>query len=426
MQNALEEIREICISKGLNATIETREKKSEGSMEELIDDLIIHIPEERDFKKIIIPSDFNLGLVKSSRFHFFKIIKGYDAIWSPELGIVECEIHRNRNDILFGFRPIERIFLEKGIEPIINDELKSFQFPSPVEGVNIFIGESSFEYDILFSRNIYRIGRKRATIRITGLNLKTHEEAKATLIKIANSVLFQMDLQTSVAYHISVDHQFHRRNKDSSFTNRKDPFLAPKSEFDKDALALYWYARTSSGMPLLKFLALYQVIEYYFPVYSELEAKERIKTQLKDPTFDAENDRYITKIFNSIRKSGSSNKRDERSQIKATIKHIMSVDDLIDYFSQSSERMDFFDVHKKSKGIAKQKINFNNANIDIRDEVALRIYEIRCRIVHTKDEDDVELLLPFSEEIKYIHPDIDLVEFIARKSIIAASRPLII
>lgn len=62
---------------------------------------------------------------------------------------------------------------------------------------------------------------------------------------------------------------------------------------------------------------------------------------------------------------------------------------------------------------------------NLRQEVADRMYEIRCRIVHTKgSEGEMELLLPFSTEAKRLGYDIELIEFIARKVIVAASRPL--
>jgi hypothetical protein len=38
-------------------------------------------------------------------------------------------------------------------------------------------------------------------------------------------------------------------------------------------------------MPLLQFLAFYQVIEFYFPTYSQAEAHRKLKAILKDPPF---------------------------------------------------------------------------------------------------------------------------------------------
>ena len=46
----------------------------------------------------------------------------------------------------------------------------------------------------------------------------------------------------------------------------------PKTEFNDSASSLYWYGPGASGMPLLQFLAFYQVLEFYFPIYSKAEA----------------------------------------------------------------------------------------------------------------------------------------------------------
>jgi hypothetical protein len=56
--------------------------------------------------------------------------------------------------------------------------------------------------------------------------------------------------------------------------------------------------------------------------------------------------------------------------------------------------------------------------------VASRIYDLRCRIVHTKDDAEIELLLPFSTDLAHIKYDIDLVEFLARKVLIASGKPI--
>ena len=58
-------------------------------------------------------------------------------------------------------------------------------------------------------------------------------------------------------------------------------------------------------------------------------------------------------------------------------------------------------------------------------EVSERIYEIRCRIVHSKaSEGDFDVLLPYSSGIKKLNFDLELIEFISRKVLIASSRPL--
>jgi hypothetical protein len=59
--------------------------------------------------------------------------------------------------------------------------------------------------------------------------------------------------------------------------------------------------------------------------------------------------------------------------------------------------------------------------------VADRLYNIRCEIVHTKDDGDADAmqrLLPFTPEAEQIMHDIDLMQFIAEKVLIASSTEL--
>jgi hypothetical protein len=56
-------------------------------------------------------------------------------------------------------------------------------------------------------------------------------------------------------------------------------------------------------------------------------------------------------------------------------------------------------------------------------EVARRVYDIRCQIVHSKS-DHKNRLNPYSHEIKNIVYDLELIEFIAKRVLKASSKPL--
>ena len=180
-------------------------------------------------------------------------------------------------------------------------------------------------------------------------------------------------------------------------------------------------------MPLLQILAFYQILEFYFAQYSYKEAQQKIKNLLKNPTFDANKDNDVAQILNIIKvTSKGKSYGDEKDQLKATILYCIDKTAMLDYLKETKVRKDFFDNQKKNKGLARHKIPFSNPDHDTRIDVAQRIYEIRCRIVHTKDEDELELLLPFSPEIRNIKHDLELVEFLARKAIIAGGRQMTI
>jgi hypothetical protein len=200
----------------------------------------------------------------------------------------------------------------------------------------------------------------------------------------------------------------------------------PTTEFDKAPLELYWYGRSAMGMPLLQFLAFYQTIEYYFPAYSQAEARKKIINILKDPRFSPNKDSDVGKILTAIKTGGGYGFGDERSQLKATIYECIDSEQLRAYLTDTVEKKEFFST--KAKGLTDVKISINNPTTDLRNEVADRIYDIRCKIVHTKigagEGGDGELLLPFSKESELMYFDIDLIQYVAQQVLIAASSPL--
>jgi hypothetical protein len=307
----------------------------------------------------------------------------------------------------------------------------SIEFPSPNGRIKIFLRYSSTEFSFLCGckrESIYSRSRLRPflVIRLEGLTFETHSQAKELLSNIGNSVFFQIDLLTNIPAHLSADKDLQREIRFRRKAILEDlKFVEPKFQYDSESISLYWYARIATNTPLLQYLAFYFFFVFYFPQYSAEDARERIKNLLKDPTFDRNSDRNVTKILDIVKSSAKGKAiGDERSQIRVTILNCLDSSDLSDFFNEYEERKDFFDDSKKGKGLVKQKISFNRKDHDIRIDIANRIYELRCRIVHTKEDSDTELLLPFSPDLALIKFDIDLIEFVARKVLIASCKPL--
>ena len=240
-------------------------------------------------------------------------IKSYEAISSSDLKTIECQIQadnlqgpmfiKRRLDILFGKpTPSSNDNDDDDITP------KNYEFPSPNENIKILLGESSIDFSILASyrRQLFfssgRI-RPRMTLRIQGIEITSHDQALQYLLKIGNSVLFQIDLATNLPIHLAFNRDIFRELGIRK-TNKTPPKLKPpKFEYDHETMSLYWYARTARNMPLLQFLAFYQILEFYFPQYSYREAQQKIKNLFKDPTFDINKDNDIAQILSIIKVS---------------------------------------------------------------------------------------------------------------------------
>jgi hypothetical protein len=108
--------------------------------------------------------------------------------------------------------------------------------------------------------------------------------------------------------------------------------------------------------------------------------------------------------------------------LRATLAECVDADALRAFLESVPDRKAFY----QAKGQLYHKIPLSNPAADLRNDVADRIYDIRCKIVHSKNdsrEGELELLLPFSKEAGQLGFDIELVQYLARLVLVAASTP---
>ncbi|MDF2051151.1 hypothetical protein [Arthrobacter sp. Cr_A7] len=186
-------------------------------------------------------------------------------------------------------------------------------------------------------------------------------------------------------------------------------------------MSLSRYATSATGMNLLAFLAYYQVLEFFFARYSELEAIRKARTNLRNPLFNIEDDGQLGRL---LMLGGGAKGRSERDQLKATLRSCLEVDEIDTFVLHHPERAAH--LKNKKKIVDVSIINVENRGVDLIDQVAYRIYEIRCRVVHAKDGGghDSKLLMPYSPEVKELSHDVDLVRFCAQRALIASAGPI--
>lgn len=356
-------------------------------------------------------------------FEKFTFLGDYSAICSYELGQIEAAIR--------GLRPMSirmamRQLFEDSYQDIEqeDDKERSIELHSEKESgkVQMRIESSS---DILKAISRGPSSRTRSlSIYIEGVSVSRHDHALKLLNKLSNSLFFQIEIARGVALSLVKErrpYRFARRREQKRVISE---LQFPKTEYDEAPISLYWYALSATGMPLLQFLAYYQVIEFYFYSYSQEDARRKIQGILKDPTFRLDRDADIGKLLSAIggRGKGYGN---ERSQLQATLNACIDATELRIYLSEYEERLSFFS--NRQKGLTNHKIPFSNKDADLRIDVATIIYDIRCKIVHTKgdvNEGEFELLLPFSKEADLLNHDIELMQFLSRKVLISASSPI--
>ncbi|MCP4395998.1 MAG: hypothetical protein GY801_01630 [bacterium] len=115
----------------------------------------------------------------------------------------------------------------------------------------------------------------------------------------------------------------------------------------------------------------------------------------------------------------------ESVRLRATLNACLEPVDLRNFLSEYEDRMQFFSA--KQIGLTGHKLPLATKDADLWNPVADLIYDIRCKTVHTKGEStkgEVELLLPFSKKAGLLFHDVELIQYLARKVLVAASAPL--
>ena len=189
-------------------------------------------------------------------------------------------------------------------------------------------------------------------------------------------------------------------------------------------ISLYWYARNSTGIPLLQYLAFYQTIEFYFPVYSDIEASRVLKLMLKSPIFNPNSEIDISKVLSAVKSKIGKGFENERSQLKATLGECINVESLKTFIRENQMLSDYY-KNNDYKKLSKSKINIENSDEDFMNAFSERIYDIRCKIVHTKassTDGNIELLLPFSKEIENLYLDIEIIMYASQQVLIYNSK----
>ncbi len=149
-------------------------------------------------------------------------------------------------------------------------------------------------------------------------------------------------------------------------------------------MSLYWYARAAADMPLIAFLGYYQVLEYYMPI--------------RTPTL-----------------------RSERERLCDLLQRCVDAPTLSAFLHSSVERRQFFEG--QGGALAARPIPLGQSPEDPRSPVAERVYEIRCRIVHTKRSES-SFILPASPQAALLEHDIALVQLLAQAVLLANAREI--
>jgi len=385
---------------------------------------VIYIPQGTRRHEVYVNDLGDAKRLLDFSFEKCAFVEGYeDAICCCEEGWVEAVVESlgrlsNRTAILS--RLTGRGYDEVAADVKADKDVRMEIVEGGTKGVRVLIGDPS---SVLLGIINYLVKRDTVSVRVEGLEITKNIEAAQQLARVTNSLFFELrekcDVELFIERRYEVKTSWFVRKSRAKMGGLKVGF--PKFEYDKQPIELYWHAVSAYKMPLLQYLAYYQILEYYFKTYSMLEARGEIRNCLKDPGFDVDDDDDIERIVASV--SGKLGPRvSERDLLCDTIRGCISKEELVSGISNAPLKDYFKD---ECKTVSQYKVNPENKEIEIREQLAERIYDIRCRIVHAKEDDKRGRIMPFTkEEVLLRRFDLPMIENLANKVLIANSKKL--
>lgn len=381
--------------------------------------LDVHFPRDGSTLRVRLSGSKAKHIAKE-RFESIHFLGDYIAFWDRETGEIEaCLTTRDE----FSPRMSSALWNSLGSlqETPESSETNDDYAPFSPPGNWSFVTKSA-DYEIEFSkssRTMEAVSVRGVSAKLRGFKISNYNDAHTVIDTYLKPLLFDIDLVHDLPIAIA--------SRRYLPPGKKQPRPAvsigfPKLKYSSKALDLYNYGRKSSGLPLLEFLAYYQTAEHFFPNFSQRALLNNVRQRVSDVRFNSANDADLLRLIQIVSCSGSG-RVSEREQLRDVVRTCFSSFELEELIGLTPESREFLTTkNQELTGI--DRIFLENSNLDLRDQIADRLYSIRCRIVHAKEDSGTkyaEALLPSSPEAKSLAVDIGLMREVARKALIAGA-----
>jgi hypothetical protein len=256
--------------------------------------------------------------------------------------------------------------------------------------------------------------KTRPTLKIFYGTPLAREDLLVRASELARNLLFELDARDNIRLGL-----IFRERLRSGLTRRKAGPDAvnlryPKLRIPQEVAAIFSFAGEAADNPPYAFLSYYQALEYYLPITSRRSGIKAVRREIRTLEFDEADDGSILRLLNAVDRNRSAGEED---QLKILVAECVREDKLQDFFSENHGE------HFTRKGplVGTPAVSPKNTQELLSTQVAKRVYAIRNRIVHAKDDPrfaDVPVLLPQSKEAASLGPDIRLVRLLAIETII--------
>ncbi len=371
--------------------------------------LKIEFPLGEKFKSIELPLSTSYFFNEISKENWDGIIplEEYSGFWNKNTNEIICEIVGDTQ--FFDTRLVNSVKETKA--KINNIEITVLQRPDERVSVLATIFEG------------FTFGPKKNLV-IKNVSCESYNDVCELINNIINSYFFSLEINTGALLYL-------RKRGDNYKEKRiKQNYLKEMTllKYDDEPLKLYLNALRGHNSKIHKYLGLYHVLEFYFPIFSKQATIENIQIKLKNPSFDWTNEKPILGIINTRSNNRSKSTMDEKGQLENVLKKCLDINELSSFIEESIEyktlskkiSVTTFDLNKEKRIVKENLIN----------KLASRIYDIRNKVVHKKATGEISVLdvvnsiYPFSKEEELLIDDLNIIEYLAQQILIYNSKKM--
>ncbi|WP_328769851.1 hypothetical protein [Streptomyces sp. NBC_00286] len=251
------------------------------------------------------------------------------------------------------------------------------------------------------------------TLKVMVSSAKNAETKLDIAQHVADGLLFELDARRDLGINL-VPWERARVTSRGSRYRGKSSISFPATSVPREVAALFSFATEAADNPPFSFLSYYQILEYYMPLTSKRDALRRVRREMRDFSFDISNDASVLRVLNVVERTKGLS---EEEALKILVRDCVREDKLRELF-----QLDAFGEYFSQKGpiVGVPPVSLKATNETVAIQAAKRVYALRNRIVHAKDDPkyaETPQLLPRSGEANSLGPDIALARFLALETI---------
>ncbi|MEU9890927.1 hypothetical protein [Sphaerisporangium sp. NPDC051011] len=192
------------------------------------------------------------------------------------------------------------------------------------------------------------------------------------------------------------------------------PVRFPVISVDPEISKLFGFASQATGNLTMAFLSYYQILEHFLFAMIRRGVVREVRNTLFDRKFNEKSDVSLMRIVDIVEQGlGGIESKHLRTLISGCVRR-GQVEEFLS--------VDSWGAHFTNKGPIQgvRPLNVKDKSVDILDQIAERVYKLRNRIVHAKDEPkygDSRVLMPESQEADLLGPDVQLIRLLAMEVI---------